>query len=243
MSAPRTIPPERSGEAGFTLIEMLIATMLMGLILGALATVTAQWLPNWNRGMARLQRDEHFSFALGRVVADLSVAELVPPGNAPHGALFDGAELGVTFVRTAVGPNSHPGLEVLHFRETADADGPELIREHALYTPADPGALLRFVDPMVLIGPPFRVTFTYAGPDGAWRPTWHDPTQLPRSVRITVRNGMTQQTLAVSTAALVHIDTPAECAQASNVNQCLLQIAQQAQGKGGANAAPGMGAH
>jgi general secretion pathway protein J len=243
MSAPRTIPLERSGEAGFTLIEMLIATMLMGLILTALATVTAQWLPNWDRGITRLQRDEHFSFALGRIVADLSVAELVPPGNAPHGALFDGAELGVTFVRTAVGPNSHPGLEVVRFRETVDADGLELIREHALYTPLDAGALLRFADPVVLIGPPFRVTFAYAGPDGAWRPTWHDGVQLPRVIRITVRNSTTQQVLAVSTAALVHIDTPAECAHSSNVNQCLLQIVQEVQGKGGANAAAGAGAH
>jgi general secretion pathway protein J len=242
MSAPRTLPFWRSGEAGFTLIEMLIATTLMGLILATLATVTAQWLPNWNRGMTRLQRDEHFSFALGRIVADLSVAELVPPGNAAHGALFDGAELGVTFVRTAVGPNSHPGLEVVRFRETADADGPELIREHALYTPSDAGALLRFADPVVLIGAPFRVTFAYAGPDGVWRPTWHDPVRLPPSVRITVRNGITQQMLAVSTAALVHIDTPAECAQAGNVNQCLLQIAQQARGNGGANAGARAGA-
>ena len=32
---------------------MLLATLLMTVILGALATVTAQWLPNWNRGMAR----------------------------------------------------------------------------------------------------------------------------------------------------------------------------------------------
>jgi len=239
MNAPRTISLGRDGEAGFTLIEMLIATMLMGFILAALATVTAQWLPNWDRGITRLQRDEHFSLALGRIVADLSVAELVPPGNAAHGTLFDGAELGVTFVRTAVGPNSHPGLEVVRFRETADADGTELIREHALYTPSDAGLPMRFADAVVLIGPPFRVTFAYAGADGVWRPTWHDPVQLPRSVRITVRNGVTQQMLAVSTAALVHIDTPAECARAGNVNQCLLQIARA---KDGAKAGSAAGA-
>jgi general secretion pathway protein J len=239
MSAPRTIPPQRGGEAGFTLIEMLIATIMMGFILTALATVTAQWLPNWNRGMARLQRDEHFALALGRIVADLSVAELVPPANATHGALFDGAELGVTFVRTTVGPNSNPGLEVVRFREIADAEGPELIRERAPYTPSDAGAPLRFVDPVVLIGPPFRAAFSYAGDDRVWRSTWHDGVQLPRSIRITVRNGVTQQMLAVSTAALVYIDTPAECAHASNVNQCLQQVAQEVQGKGGATAAAG----
>lgn len=36
----------RTRVAGFTLIEALVATLLMAMILSALATVTAQWLPN-----------------------------------------------------------------------------------------------------------------------------------------------------------------------------------------------------
>ena len=246
MSSPHTLPEERSGEWGFTLIEMLIATLLMGLILGALATVTAQWMPNWDRGMARLQRDERFAFGLSRMVADLSVAEPVPVGNATHVVLFDGAELGLTFVRTAVGPNTRPGLEVVRCREAADRSGPQLVRERALYTPSDGGALLRFTNPMPLIGPPFRVTFSYAGADGAWRSAWQNAVQLPRSVRITVRDGITQQTLALSTAALLHVDTPAECARDGKVDQCLSKIAQEAQRPGspgaGPSAGPGAGA-
>lgn len=35
-------------EAGFTLIETIVALALMGLVLSALASITAQWLPNWN---------------------------------------------------------------------------------------------------------------------------------------------------------------------------------------------------
>ena len=73
MSTLRTLPDPRSGEAGFTLIEMLIATMLMVFILTSLATVTAQWLPNWNYGMARMERDERFAFGLNRMVEDLAI--------------------------------------------------------------------------------------------------------------------------------------------------------------------------
>src|ERR1051326_8246637 len=51
----------REGIAGFTLIETLIATALMVATLAALATVTAQWLPNWNRGFVRAQRTELLS--------------------------------------------------------------------------------------------------------------------------------------------------------------------------------------
>jgi general secretion pathway protein J len=234
MNTTRSAPDLNSGEAGFTLIEMLIATMLMGFVLAVLATITAQWLPNWNRGMARVQRAERFAFGLNRIVGDLSVAEAVPANNAVETPLFDGSELDVTFVRTTIGPNSHPGLEVVRFQEVADAIGPAFVRARAPYMPMDAGAQLSFADPVVLFRAPYRVTFAYAGPDGTWQPTWHAARQLPSSVRITVRDGVTQQMLALSAAALVHIDTPAECVQANNLDHCLFLTGQMA----GANALP-----
>ena len=100
--APRRI-------AGFTLVEVLIATPLMGVILAALATVTAQWLPNWNRGLARVQRAERLAIGLDRIVADLSAAEFVSRSRERDSPVFEGSELSVTFVRTAVGPNTRPG--------------------------------------------------------------------------------------------------------------------------------------
>src|SRR5437868_14517203 len=98
-------------SAGFTLIETLIATALMGAILAALATVTAQWLPNWNRGFARVQRSEQLGLGLERLIADLAAAEFVSPGRGTVTPLFDGAEQSVTLVRTAIGPNARAGLD------------------------------------------------------------------------------------------------------------------------------------
>ena len=230
MSASRTLPDPRSGEAGFTLLEMMIAVMLMVFILIALATVTAQWLPNWNHGMARMERDERFAFGINRMVEDLAVAEFVPANTTVKTPYFDGSELGVSFVRTAIGPSSRPGLEIVRFQEIADATGPALVRTRAPFVPMDATAQARFADPVVLIRSPYRVMFAYAGADDTWQPTWRAAIELPRRVRITVRDGITQQRLAVSTAALVHIDTPAACAREKNVNQCLTQIAQAAAG-------------
>ena len=226
MSAPRQLSDPRSGEAGFTLIEMLIATMLMVFVLTALATITAQWLPNWNHGMERIERDERFASSLNRIVGDLSVAEFVTVNNAAKTPFFDANELGVAFVRTAVGPNAHPGLEFVRFREVADANGPALVREQSTFTPMSDGAQVRYSDPVVLIRAPYRVMFSYSSPDGTWRPTWQSAAQLPTKIRITVRDGITQQRLAVSTAALVHIDTPADCVKAKNFTQCMQQLAQ-----------------
>ena len=71
----RTRP--RDARAGFTLIETLIATALMVAVLAALATITAQWLPNWNRGFVRVQRTELLSLGIERVVADIAAAQYV----------------------------------------------------------------------------------------------------------------------------------------------------------------------
>jgi len=226
MSSQRPIPNPGSGEAGFTLLEMLIATMLMVFILVALATVTAQWLPNWNRGMARMERDERLAFALNRMAEDLSVAEFVPANTAVKKPYFDGSELSLSFVRTAIGPNSRPGLEIVRFQEAADRSGPSLVRDHASFVPLDITEQVRFTDPIVLIRAPYRVAFAYADANGEWLPAWRDAAQLPTRIRITVRDGITQQTLAVSTAALIHVDTPVACISAKNVTQCLTQIAQ-----------------
>jgi general secretion pathway protein J len=219
MSAiPRRAP---DGEAGFTLLEVLLATLLMTVILAALATVTAQWLPNWNRGMARVQRAERLAMGLDRIVADLSVAEMIPVNADAKTPLFEGAELAVTFLRTAVGPNARPGLEIIRFIEKADSQGLAMVRERAPFALMPSDAQIRFADQVVLIRAPLRVTFSYAGPDQVWQPDWQGKTQLPDMVRITVRDSTTGQVLAVSRAATVHINASAECVRAKNPATCL----------------------
>jgi general secretion pathway protein J len=218
-------------EAGFTLIEVLMATLLMTIILGALATVTAQWLPNWNRGMARVARAERLAIGLERIAADLSVAEMIPINADARAPLFEGAELSVTFVRTAVGPNSRPGLEIIRLIEKADAQGLALVRERASFVPMAADAQIRFADQVVLIRSPFRVSFSYAGPDQVWQKEWRGQKQLPAMVRISVRDIASGQVLAVSSAAIVHVNAPAECARAKNPAQCLAERLKPDSGK------------
>jgi general secretion pathway protein J len=210
-----------AGEAGFTLIEVLMATLLMTVILGALATVTSQWLPNWNRGMARVQRAERLAIGIERIAADLSVAEMMPINGDAKTPLFEGAELSVTFVRTAVGPNTRPGLEIIRLIEKADDQGLALVRERAPFTPMPSDAQIRFADQVVLIRSPFRATFSYAGPDQVWQTAWRGQRLLPDMIRIAVRDVATGQVLAISSATIVHVNAPAECARARDVRECL----------------------
>src|ERR1700740_502669 len=109
-----------AGEGGFTLIEALVALALTGLILSALATLTAQWLPSWNRGFNRIQESELISIAMQRIAADLAAAEFVPPSRATKKPLFEGTALSVTFVRAALGPNVGIGLDLVRLGETTE---------------------------------------------------------------------------------------------------------------------------
>jgi general secretion pathway protein J len=214
----------RSAIAGFTLIETLIATALMVAILTALATVTAQWLPNWNRGFVRVQRSDLLALGLERVVADLAAAEFVPPQGSTKRPLFDGAELSVTFVRSALGPNTTSGLEIVRLAEVKDGDGLALVRLRAPFVPLATGtsasSQIRFGEPVILVRAPYRISFAYAGPDRIWKDTWRDAIQLPRAVRILLRDSATQQVLSVSTATMIHVESSAECIHANNPNAC-----------------------
>jgi general secretion pathway protein J len=214
----------RNAIAGFTLVEALLATALMGVILAGIATVTAQWLPNWNRGFERVQRTELLAVGLERIVADLASAEFVTAGNPNLPPLFDGTELSVTFLRTALGPNTRPGLELVRIAEAGTERGLSLVRSRARFLPVgrDSAATqLAPADPVVLLRAPYRVTFSYSGADRIWKPVWRGERLLPKAVRVQVRDVATDRTLAVSTATLIRADMPADCVHAEVLADCL----------------------
>ena len=205
----------RAREGGFTLIEAIVALALMGLVLSALASITAQWLPNWNRGIGRIQRDEGIGTALQRIAADLAATEYVPANRDSRRPLFDGSELSITFVRTAIGPNIASGLDVVHLGETKDRSGFVAVRSRARFAPLPIGSTLseqlHFGDPVVLLHEPFRLSFAYAGPDRVWKGSWHDAKQLPVMIRLTIRDAASQRVLSLSTIAPIHAQVPSDC--------------------------------
>jgi general secretion pathway protein J len=211
-----------AGIAGFTLIEALISTVLMAAILSALAVVTAQWIPNWNRGFAHVQQNELAARGLESIVADLTAAEFIPPAGDDKTPLFDGEALSVTFVRSALGPNTRPGLEFVRIGETADERGLAMTRTRTPFVPLAPAAFsqLRFSDPVVLIRAPYRVSFAYAGADRVWQSSWRGATQLPTAIRVTLRDAATARLLAISTAAIVHVNASADCVSVVDPKNC-----------------------
>jgi len=196
-----------STAAGFTMLEALVAVALMGIIIGVLAIVTAQWLPNWSRGLLRVQRNEQLATALDRLALDLGAAEFVS-AREPGKPLFEGDESGVSFVRLTLGPNDRVGLDYVRYSEAANSLGRALVRTRAPFTPlAGDSAMLAnrvaFADPVVLLREPYHIVFAYAGLDGVWKNSWRD--SLPRAIRLNVLDVFTQRLLPISTVVRTHI--------------------------------------
>lgn len=215
---------EQSRNAGFTLVEALVSTVLMGFIVATLVTITAQWLPNWNVGFTRLQHVQMLATGLDRLSDDLASALFVSVGPEDSPPLFNGQDSSVTFVRTTLTPNAVDGLQVVRIAEVNDDAGLALVRSTSTL-PIGAGQTsvsdtLSFIDPVVVIGPPYRVSFSYAGSDRLWRDGWQNQLILPRAVRIQIRNALTSELLAATTSILVRAELPARCTWTANITNC-----------------------
>jgi general secretion pathway protein J len=202
------------GESGFSLLEALVAVALMGLLFAMLATVTGHWMAHWKTGFDRVQDADLIGLGVDRIAADLAAADYVSLGDGDARTFFEGTESSVTLVRSAIGPNASAGLEIIRLSEDEDARGRVLVRTRASFAPVTARAVdageVEFTNPIVLVRPPLRVSFAFAGHDRVWKESWQDVKQLPDAVRATVRNA-SDEILPVSTATPIRVNAPAEC--------------------------------
>jgi len=200
--------------AGFSLIEAMATLALTATIILALSSVAGQWLPNWRRGFVDLQRADLLGVGLERVVDDLSAAEYVTRSAGAPAPLFEGDASSVMFVRSAIGPDAYPHLEVVRLAEVKEDRGLAMVRTRARFAPTAPPApgarpqAIAFGDPVTLVRAPFHISFAYAGPDRLWLSSWKGREQLPEAVRISVRDTIANRVLAASTVARVRVTAP-----------------------------------
>jgi general secretion pathway protein J len=200
--------------AGFSLIEAMATLALTATIILALSSVAGQWLPNWRRGFVDLQRADLLGVGLERLVDDLSAAEYVTPAAGARAPLFEGDTSSVVFVRSAIGPDAYPHLEIVRLAEIKEDRGLAMVRTRARFAPEQPTApgapaqAIAFADSVTLIRAPFHIAFSYAGPDRLWLPSWKGREQLPEAVRITVRDTIANRVLAASTVSRMRVTAP-----------------------------------
>ena len=83
-------PPLRSCNAGFTLLEMMLALALTGVMVSAIAVFAGQWMTSWRAGFAQLQAADLLSLGLERLSADISAAQYGKVSSGQEPTLFLG---------------------------------------------------------------------------------------------------------------------------------------------------------
>jgi general secretion pathway protein J len=210
-------------EAGFTLIEALAATVLLAMILAALSTITAQWLPNWNRGMVRIQASDQIALALERIVADLSAAEFVTAGNDSHRPVFDGTDRSVLFVRITLGPHALAGLDLVQIGPVNVDSASAVARSRGSFAAVMTGVPQRqplFSESVVLLRGSYHLSFAYAGDDRVWHPSWRSQGDLPKTIRISLQDLTAQRSRSMATAVAGYAKAPVECLSAKSLTDC-----------------------
>jgi prepilin-type N-terminal cleavage/methylation domain-containing protein len=186
-------PPEnRSSEAGFALIEVLVALALLALAIalmpGALRLGTSAW-----EARSELDRASREGLALTLVERRIAEAMATYERDETGGIriAFVGTEQALSFI--AAGTSGPAGGGVYRHRLAAsDPTGSGLSLAVSLYRPADPApAPPGTAETRILVPPPAQVKFRYfgalaPGSSPQWHEAWSRADAFPALVEITL---------------------------------------------------------
>jgi general secretion pathway protein J len=194
---------QHAREAGFSLIEAMAALAVSAAVIGGLGAIAGQWIPRWREGLATLRRSDVAASGLERIADDLAAVAYVRTNAASLGPYFEGDAQGVAFVRAAADRDQPWSLEVVRLGP-APADGKSaFVRTRSPYAPG-PQLSGTLRDPVVLVPPPFGLTFAYAGDDGVWRPQWRGQKQLPAKISVTLADASVSPPMVFATVVSPH---------------------------------------
>ena len=206
-------------QAGFTLLEAVLALLLAGMVVTALALLSGQWLGGWTRAGQAMRQAQALAAGLNRLAADIdaSAAVATPAGNV----LFEGNAVALALVRLPPDflEDQRPGA--VRIAPSGIGEARMLLRSQATLPPGASGlAGLAYADAVALARWPHRVAFAYAGADGVFAASWPAGPVLPALVRIAVTDAVSGRELPMSTTVRIHADTPVLCAQARTAAIC-----------------------
>jgi len=187
----RPHPPRRPGEAGFTLLEMILALVIFGMIAAVLYSAFYfghRAVTSGERAADENQRMRLAEEMLGRQVR--SAVYYFAKHDEEDIAFFLGAADGMSFVTSAPQSRGGTGLVVVTYRL---ADGKLVVEERANFTPADLYDPPRdaHVESAVLLDGFTSLRFEYLPReerDLGWSDKWdaRDEDTLPAVIRVTV---------------------------------------------------------
>jgi general secretion pathway protein J len=184
--------PRSCSERGFTLLELLLAITILGLVMSVLASGLRFGARAWESGNARAEQLTELGVVQGFLRQLIGQAHPLPiEGNgAPAKAAFAGAPDGMAF--TALAPARLAGGDFHVFSlglEAADGGRSLVLGWSPLPDGEEPSDLDATARRTVLLDGIEAASFAYFDPGGpsragGWRESWHDPLLLPSLVRL-----------------------------------------------------------
>jgi prepilin-type N-terminal cleavage/methylation domain-containing protein len=176
----------RRSSPGFSLIEVLAALAVTGLIVIGVTPIIRQMLMTWSRGSEIARLVELKTRGLGRLREDARHIVLWNSSNLPDNqASFAGSSSSLHFPAAVKNSFGHRGVELVSIRVDAVADGYALVRRHAALTNSGQFELR---DPVTLFSGRFRYFFRYKSRSGEESEIWSNTLDVPASIRLTIRD-------------------------------------------------------
>jgi general secretion pathway protein J len=184
----------RRGESGFTLIELVVALVLLGAMMSLLYSGLTFALRSWDAGDANGRRAA--DRRLGENFLRRELSETFPMRWKDATALryaFDGQDQVLRFVSTRAAGVAQGGLALVQVDIEADPKEPRvknLVMRRAVATGdvADFSALDR-ADPSILVEDVDGVAFSYFGSENdftepKWSDQWQIQSRMPAMIRV-----------------------------------------------------------
>lgn len=181
-----------SVRRGFTLLEVMIALVLLSLLLSVLFAGLRLGAQSWDAGQTRVGDAADRAQVLAFLDRQLTRAEPLfwqhPQGETQ--LAFEGRRETVAWVATLPAHRGGGGLALLSLEVGRLEGQPSLVLGHQLFHPdtLDPGT---FEEQEVLLEGVTEITIEYFGPEEgdnrlSWSDTWLDRSELPRLIRLRI---------------------------------------------------------
>lgn len=185
------------------------------MLFGGLALYTGTWLRQWHGMIARGGQEDTVAVILDRMVEDLEAAQ---PGYSSTGGVvavrFTGLASEVAFVRPALGYEPRAGLDDITYSMGRVGSDKALVRARRNYKMSGGG------EDLPLVRGDLKLSFSYAGPDGALRSEWTTTNRMPSLVRIEI-SGSSPRPWRQWAYARLRVELPAGCGATDALALCL----------------------
>jgi general secretion pathway protein J len=237
MSAMR--PGLRSRVGGFTLLELLAALAIGSVVLAAVAGLVRNVGLSFEAGTRGVANAERVMLAAERMTADFASARyLQRPAGEQAKAMLVGGPKKVVFVGAAGVAAGAQGDEVVVLEVEETGETARLVRRRAPWLGHRTSlADVKPADPVILLEGRLQMTFGYADRTLVWKDRWLDAPDLPRFVRLVLRDRTTGAAALTPLDFQIRSDAPPPCSKAEATPACI-PAGQQPQAASSAAPAP-----